>query len=125
MAENCFIEHEPSPYVRLTNSTGADLVADELCVINGKVFIAIEPIASGDAGTFMRGGGAIIQASDFVTDEGTFGTDNATVYFDSTTKKFSDTSTEGYYAVGLVANKLSNSVIRVLTFEEATVVPAA
>lgn len=112
MSATVFVEKEKCDHIRLNNSSGAALVQGEFAVIGGFAGVADEDIASGEVGSFHIEEGIILQASTFQTSEGTFGTVNAPVYWNNSTKKFSDTSTTGYYKVGYVTEILSGGVIR-------------
>lgn len=114
-----------APNVNLNNSTGAALVQYELTVIGGLVLIADEAIADGVVGSFYSEDGATCQISEFVAGELTFGTVNAPVFFDPATGDFSDTSTIGYYPVGIVKTiKNSAGVVEVLLQRHTTIVAA-
>lgn len=125
MAKNCFVEMESADYVRLTNTSGADVVPGELVILGGVCAIAQSAIASNAVGNFLVDEGAIIQiaAADLKTSEDTFGTANADVYYDNSAKKFSDTKTIGYYKIGQVSEVKTNGVVRVLKDYKATIVP--
>lgn len=124
MAKNVGVEFEPSDYLRLNNTTGADLVAEEFCLIGAKPAVSQEAIASGADGGFVSGGnvGVHVNTNQMVSGEATFGTANASVYWDNTEKKFSDTATAGYYKVGQVKEVLSNGAIVFNMYDIATVV---
>jgi hypothetical protein len=107
-----YVEKEAAGYIRMTNNTGAALVAEEFAVIGGIPCVAQEGIANGSVGTFNIGEGVVVQADSFVTSEGTFGTVGAEVYWSASDKAFSDTWHEGYYRVGRVIEILSSGVIR-------------
>lgn len=118
-----YVEKEPCARVRLVNTSGADLAANEFALLGAIPVIAEMAVTADSEGGFLLGGnGAVFQASTFVTDEGTFGTANASVYWDDTNKKFSDTSTAGYYLVGQVVEVLADDVVRFIAYPTATVV---
>lgn len=110
-------------HARLNNNTGADLEQYELTVINGIVLVADEAIANGEVGSFTIDDSYSIQVSDLVATEDTFGTVNADVFWDPTSGDFSDTSTIGYYPVGIVQEiKNSNGVVLVLINRDTVIV---
>lgn len=126
MAKNVSGTYEPCATARLYNTSGADVVIDELCLLGAVPAVARDDTASGAQGGFLLGGnGAILQTAEFVTEEGTFAAGNASVYFDTTTKKISDTSTAGYYLVGQTTEPLTNGVVNFILYPIATVVPEA
>ena len=123
---NIFIEKVAREHVVLVNGTGAALALFDFTVIAPYCAVADEVIASTASGSFFVEGGLEVQATELVTGELTFETLGAAVYFDTTTKKFSDTSTAGYYLVGYVTSvKDSAGVIKFEKLRFATVVPAA
>ncbi len=110
---------------KLNNSTGAALSQYELTVIGGRVLIANDAIASGSEGGLKDAEGLSFQVSNFVTDEDTFATVNADVFWDPTSGYFSDTSTAGYYKVGIVQGiKNSNGAVLVLGVSKTEAVSA-
>ena len=114
-----------APHVRLNNSTGTALVQYELTVISGIIMVADEAIASGAVGSFAIVEDLSLQIADYVATEDTFATVNAVVYWDPSSGDFSDTSTAGYYPVGIVQEiKNSNDVVLMLANRETVVVPA-
>ena len=127
MAKNVGIEFEPSDYLRLNNTTGADLESEEFCLIGAKPAVAQEVIASGEDGGFVSGGnvGVHVNTDQMASGEATFGTPNADVFWDNVAKKFSDTSTPGYYKVGQLKEALGNGAIVFNMYDIATVVAPA
>ena len=125
MAKNVNQTYEPCARDRLANTSGADVVIAELCLLGLVPAVAEEDIASEGIGGFLLGGnGAVFQASDFVEDEGTFATANSGVYFDTVTKKISDTKKAGYYLVGQVDEVLTNGVMSFILYDTATLMTA-
>lgn len=125
MAKNCFVEKEPAGYAYLKNTSGAEVVAGEFCIIGGYNAIAQETIAANAYGGFMIGANALIQTDTLTTAEDTFGTANAFVYFNNTSKDFSDTATTGYYKVGQLNTVKSSGVIKFFTYDRAEVVSSS
>jgi hypothetical protein len=123
MAKNCFVENEAGGYVRLVNTTGAEVVAGEFCILGGVSGVAQETIANGAVGNFMVGAGAKISTDSLTTSEDTFGTGNQDVYFETTGKTFSDTKTIGYYKVGQLAEVKASGKIVFLKDYKAELVP--
>ena len=123
MAKNCFVEVETGDYARLVNSSGADVVAGEFCIIGGVAAVAQESIASGAVGNFLIGAGAKIATDGLTTGKDTFGTANQDVYFETTGKTFSDTKTIGYYKVGQLAEIKASGKIVFLKDYKAELVP--
>jgi hypothetical protein len=112
MGSTVHIEREAATSLRLVNSTGVALVADEFTVMAGRGLVALEAIASLAEGGLQIVDGCKVQASDFVNgSEDTFATPGQAVYWDPTTKKFSDTSTATYYLVGHLIAAISGGVI--------------
>ena len=122
MAKNCFVEKEPAGYVYLKNTTGAEVVAGEFCIVGGFAAIAQETIAIDAYGGFLIGAGTLVQTDTLTTAEDTFGTANAYVYFNNTSKDFSDTVTVGYYKVGQLNTVKASGVIEFNKFEKAEIV---
>lgn len=122
MAKNCFVEKEPAGYQFLRNTTGAEVVAGEFCIIGGFAAIAQETIAANAWGNFLTGSGALIQSAELTTAEDTFGTPGAYVYWNNTDKSFSDTVTTGYYKVGQLNTAKAGGVIAFNKFERAEIV---
>ena len=125
MAKNCFVEKEPCDYAYLKNTSGADVVAGEFCIIGAYGAIAQEAIASNAYGGFLIGDGAIVQSSELTTAEDTFGTVGQYVYWNNTSKDFSDTATTGYYKVGQLTIAKTNGVITFNKFEKAEIVSSS
>ena len=125
MAKNVFVEKEPCDYAYLKNTSGADVVAGEFCVIGAYGAIAQEAIASNAVGGFLIGDGAIVQSSELTTDEDTFGTVGQYVYWNNVTKDFSDKATTGYYKVGQLTIAKTNGVITFSKFEKAEIVSSS
>ncbi len=124
MAENIYpCLKEAVDHIRLYNDTGAALVQYEATVIGRLPVICdeAEGIASTAVGSCHLGGMHTVWRTDsFVTAEDTFNTPNQDVFFDPVTKKFSDTSTDGYYLVGqLIAAKASTGFIEFIKFDIA------
>lgn len=112
MGSTVHIEREAATSLRLANSTGVALVADEFTIMAGRGLVAIEAIASLAVGALQIAEGCKLQAADFVSgSEDTFATPGQAVYWDPTTKKFSDTSTATYYLVGHLISAISGGVI--------------
>jgi hypothetical protein len=97
--------------LRLTNPTGVALVKDEFTVFAGRALVALEAIGIAAVGSLDDVAGKELQAADYVNNEGAFATGNLPVYWDPTTKKFSQTSTAGYYFVGTSLGAKSGTVI--------------
>jgi hypothetical protein len=107
-----YIQKERVDHVVLNNDTGAALEQYEFTVIGGLAGVADEDIASAAEGSLHVEEGLILQAEDFVAAEDTFATVNQDVFWKPTTGEFSDTSTIGYYKVGILKTiKNSNGVI--------------
>lgn len=122
---NIFIEKVEREHVVLVNGTGAELKLFDFTVIAPYAAVADQVIANGSAGSFFVEGGLELQANELVSGEDTFATLLAPVYFDPTTKKFSDTSTAGYYMVGyLTSVKSSDGDIKFEKLRIATLVAA-
>ena len=66
MAKNCFVEKEPAGYQFLRNTSGAEVVAGEFCIIGGFAAIAQETIAADAWGNFLTGSGALVQSAEFI-----------------------------------------------------------
>lgn len=122
MAKNCFVEKEPAGYQFLRNTSGAEVVAGEFCIIGGFAAIAQETIAANAWGNFLTGSGALVQSAKLTTSEDTFGTPGAYVYWNNTDKSFSDTVTTGYYKVGQLNTAKAAGVIAFNKFERAEIV---
>ena len=122
MAKNCFVEKEPAGYQFLRNTSGADVVAGEFCIIGGFAAIAQETIAVNACGNFLTGSGALVQSAKLTTSEDTFGTPGAYVYWNNTTKSFSDTAQTNYYKVGQLNTAKAAGVIAFNKFERAEIV---
>jgi hypothetical protein len=125
MAKNTFVEKEPADYVYMKNTSGAEVVAGEFCIIGAYGAIAQETIAANAYGNFLIGDGSVVQTDTLTTAEDTFGTANAYVYFNNTSKDFSDQATTGYYKVGQVNEIKTGGVIRFTKFEKAEVVSSS
>jgi hypothetical protein len=126
MAAIVYIEKENVEHVRIANTTDADMAQYEFGVVGPFAAIADEAVDDGDVGPFHVEQGLLVQAKDLTTSEDTFATIGQTVYWNATTKKFSDTLTEGYYAVGnLITAKNSAGVIWFEKRRYASVVPAS
>ena len=125
MAKNCFVEKEPADYVYMKNTSGAEVVAGEFCIIGAYGAIAQETIAANAYGNFLIGDGSVVQTDTLTTAEDTFGTANAYVYFNNTSKDFSDHGTTGYYKVGQVNEIKTGGVIRFTKFEKAEIVSSS
>jgi len=109
-----FIEKELNDHIKYVNNTGADLAQYEFAVVGPFCGVADNAIASTEEGYFHVQEGLHIQVgSDYMkAAELTFATLGQAVYFDAANKKFSDTSTAGYYKVGvLVQTKASDGHI--------------
>lgn len=122
MGKNCYTQYESANTVYMKNTSGADVVKDEFCIIGRYGAIATEDIAANDYGAFYVGPNSVIQTSDLVTSEDTFGTANAYVYFKAADKKFSDTATVGYYKVGQLKTVKASGVIDFVKYEKAELV---
>lgn len=122
MAKNCFVKKEPAGYQFLRNTSGAEVVAGEFCIIGGFAAIAQETIAEDAWGNFLTGSGALIQSAELTTSEDTFGTPGAYVYWNNTDKSFSDSVTTGYYKVGQLNTAKADGVIAFNKFERAEIV---
>lgn len=124
MAKNCFVEKEPAGYQFLRNTSGAEVVAGEFCIIGGFAAIAQETIAENAWGNFLTGSGALVQSAKLNDSYDTFGTPGAYVYWDNTDKSFSDTLQVGYYKVGQLNTAKVDGVIAFNKFERAEIVPS-
>ena len=122
MAKNCFVEKEPAGYQFLRNTSGAEVVAGEFCIIGGFAAIAQETIAANAWGNFLTGSGALVQSAELTNAEDTFGTPGAYVYWNNTDKSFSDKVTTGYYKVGQLNTAKASGVITFNKFERAEIV---
>ena len=128
MAQNCY---DMAPFggpkhAEFYNDTGAALTQYEFTVL-GEFPVVVDDgagIASTARGNCDFGTKKLrIVTADMASGEATFNTDNQTVYFDPSAKKFSDTETAGYYAVGqLTVKKGSNGFCEFITFEKAILV---
>ena len=118
MGSTVYVDKERADTLRIVNSSGANLVANEFTVLVGKALKACAAIASAAYGAFEDLLGKVFEIDDFVTAEDTFGTAGAAVYWKPTTGEFSDTITVGYYLVGYVYKvKDSNGIVQVLGIE--------
>lgn len=107
-----YIEKENRDHEVLNNDTGAALEQYDFTVIGGLSCIADADIPDGEYGSFHTEEALEVQADSFVATEDTFATPNADVFWDPTSGNFSDTSTIGYYKVGIVTQvKNSNGVV--------------
>jgi len=122
MAKNCFVEKEPAGYQFLRNTSGAEVVAGEFCIIGGFAAIAQETIAAIAWGNFLTGSGALVQSAELTASEDTFGTPGQYVYWNNTDKSFSDAVTVGYYKVGQLNTAKAGGVIAFNKFEKAEIV---
>lgn len=121
-----FIKKIDVNHLALKNTTGAAVETYDFAVIGPFACVADENIAINAIGGFNVEEGIRLQANELVTGENTFATLGQVVYFDTTTKKFSDTSTAGYYAVGYLTQvKDSAGMIEFEKTRYATVVPEA
>ena len=120
MAKNCYVDENYGKVLRLVNTSGADLVANEFTIIGGFGAVATEAIASTAAGSFNIGGR--LHTSSLTTGADTFGTANALVYFNNTANTFGDTTGTGLYVVGQVAEVKASGIVGIALFERATVV---
>jgi len=112
VAQICYISYEKVDHLIVPNASGADYAQYDFVVASKFCGIADEAIANGASGSIHIEEGIQVQTSDLKTGELTFGTWGQNVYFDATNKKFSDTSTSGYYLVGyLTAVKDTNGMI--------------
>jgi len=118
MGSTVYVSKEKAEAIRIVNSSGANLVANEFTVLVGKGLRAMAAIASAAYGAFEDLLGKVFEIDDFVTGEDTFGTAGAAVYWKPSTGEFSDTLTIGYYLVGYVYKvKDSNGIVEVLGIE--------
>ena len=124
MAKNCFVEKEPAGYQFLRNTSGAEVVAGEFCIIGGFAAIAQETIAANAWGNFLTGSGALVQSAELTTSEDAFGTPGAYVYWNNAAKSFSDNGITGYYKVGQLNTAKADGVIAFNKFERAEIVPS-
>lgn len=110
-----YTRSERADDIRLKNTTGGDVVTDQLVVLGDQVLIANENISSNAVGCFaLMPLGFTIEAAaaDLKTAEDTFLTENQAVYFDSVTGKLSDTVTQGYYLIGILqADKTASGIV--------------
>ena len=84
---------------------------------------ATEDIEASAIGGFCMLGDFIVATSALHATENTFNTGCASVFYDATTGTFSDTSTTGYYKVGILQEvKDSAGVIRILMDRNAETV---
>lgn len=116
-----FVKKESAEGIRLTNTSGADLIQYQFTVLAGMCLAAAEAIASAAIGGFDKLKGAVIEISDYVTGETTFPTANAAVYWKPSTGQFSNTSTSGYYRIGYVAEIKAGTVTRVVVSDPALI----
>lgn len=122
MAKNCFVKKEPHVYAYMRNTSGAEVVAGEFCIIGGFAAVAQETIAANAWGNFLTGSAALIQTAELTGSEDTFGTPGQIVYWNNTDKSFSDTVTVGYYAVGQLNTAKASGVITFNKYEKAVIV---
>lgn len=113
-----FVEKEDADVVRLRNTSGADVVTNQLVVIGGWVAVACENIDSNAVGAFDVSAGKVIQASNLHASLNTFATEGQLVYQDGS-GDFADTPAPGYNAVGTLISDKASGVIRFLKFARA------
>lgn len=128
MAKNCDImaPFGGPKHDEFYNDTGATLAQYEFTVL-GEIPVVVDDgagIANSARGNCDFGTKRLrIVTADMASGKAAFNTNNQIVYFDPTAKKFSDTETAGYYAVGqLETLKGSNGYCTFITFERATLV---
>lgn len=95
----------------LTNTTGADLIANQFTILGGKCVKAADAIVSGAIGGFENLTGKQARISTFVSGEATFATANLPVYWKPATGEFSNTATVGYYHVGYGKAPIASGVL--------------
>lgn len=118
MGATVYVGKEKADTLRIVNSSGADIVANEFTVLVGKGLKACAAVANAAYGAFEDLLGKIFEIDDFVVGEDAFATAGAAVYWNPTTGEFSDTLTVGYYIVGYVYSiKDSNGIVEVLGIE--------
>ena len=118
-----YIQKEDVDHIRLNNDTGAALEQYEFTVIGGLCLVADEDIADGVVGPFHVEENLVMQIDTLKAAEDTFATVNADVFWDPATGEFSDTSTIGYYKVGIVKEiKNSNGVVRIVKARDAELI---
>lgn len=128
MSKNCdIVKPFGAPKVDdFYNDTGATLSQSEFTVLGEFPGVVLESngIANGARGSFDFGCNQIrIYTAGMASGEATFNTDNQIVYFDPVAKKFSDTETPGYYAVGqLTVKKGSTGFCEFKPFDRVTLI---
>jgi hypothetical protein len=122
MGSTVYINKEASDSLRLVNTTGVALVADEFTVMRGKGLVALEAIASLASGALENTYDTEFQVADFDTGEDAFASADLEVYFDPTSKKFSNAATVGHYLVGYSKAAISGGVLDVIGCDPIKVV---
>ena len=118
----CFIEKIHRDAIEIVNGTGAVISQGDFVVAGNtggasgqKVFcgVARQDIAIGANGVIDIEEGLYIQVDDLVSGEDTFATYGQNIFFDASAGEFSDTSTAGYFLVGLLTDvKSADGVIK-------------
>jgi predicted RecA/RadA family phage recombinase len=121
-----FVDKEKNDHVPIYNGSGSAIVRGQFVVMNGICGVADQDIAAGAYGTVHIEEGIEIQTDDLVTGENTFATLGQKVYWKAADSAFSDTSTAGYSAIGILTKvKDAAGVIRFEKFRYPEVVAAA
>ena len=120
-----FVDSEKRDHVRVYNGSGSAIVEGQFVILDGYCGVADQAIADGAYGSLHVEEGIEIQTSDLVTGEKTFATLGQAVYWKAADSAFSDTSTAGYYKVGILTKILASGVIRFEKLRHPELVPAA
>lgn len=112
------VEKEDADVLRMKNTTGADVVQNQLVVLGGWVGIALEAIASNAVGPFDISQGKVIQASNLTSGASTFATENQAVYLDLA-GDFGDAPGVGFFKVGTLIDDKASGVIRFIKLARA------
>lgn len=120
-----FVDSEKRDHVRVYNGSGSAIVEGQFVILDGYCGVADQAIANLAYGSIHVEEGIEIQTSDLVTGEKTFATLGQPVYWKAADSAFSDTSTAGYYKVGILTKILASGVIRFEKLRRPELVPAA
>lgn len=117
-----FVEKVHQDVVVVLNASGSEIKQGDFVVAGNtagasgqKVWcgVARQDIPDGESGAIDVEEGILCQASDLVAAEDAFATYGQNVFYDASTGEFSDTSTAGYWLVGLLyVVKDSDGVIK-------------
>lgn len=127
-----FVEKIDRDHIVIQNNSGADFSQGDFVVAGNtggasgqEVWCGVcdRDIADGESGTINVEEGILIQADSLKALEDTFATYGQNVFYDAATGEFSDTSTAGYFKVGLLwAVKSTDGVIKLEKFRYGVLV---